>query len=405
MRVNHKEHHIRLLFFSFGILEQGGGFENYLLTTTRGLSDSYENLDVSIVTMSPEIVEKLQHLLTIYFMRVQKPKAIYRETYTSIQTKLGNVTYTRANSIKELATLLKQADIIYSKNEVLELAVLNRIGLRTLPPVILGVHTPIRYTRTPSLSAKAHNLLYTGIIYRMLIKHVRSIQVHNADDLRLVQQQLKFSNARVVQQAIDIPKLQRAPLDRSKLKLLFVGRLTEAKGIGLLIETIESLQQERPGSFSMQIAGSGDAAIVQQVQQLAARIPGVQYLGHIQHSQVSALYDWADVTVITSNYETLNKVAIETAIAGKVAICTDIPGPREVIKDGVTGFLLPSSAHAFAECLAQLATTKQHNPAALRHMGETAYTYVKNKFNSREVYQDMYQELTYLAKGSHRVAI
>lgn len=403
--MNHKQlSRTRVVFFSFGILEQGGGFEDYLLTTARGLADRYKDLEISIITMSPEIVEKLQHILTIYFMRVQKPAAIYRETYEAIKQKLGDVTYTRASSVAELAKLLKRADIIYSKNEVLELAVLNRIGLKKLPPIILGVHTPIYYPNTPSLSAKLHNLMYTGVVYRRLIKRVRSIQVNNADDLELVRRKLKFPNVRVVRQAFDIPALRNAPAEQGKLKILFVGRLTEAKGIDLLISTIEALERTRPGSFSMRIAGSGDASIVQQVQRLSRTVPAVEYLGHVQHAQISELYDWADVTVVTSNYETLNKVAIETAIAGKVAVCTDIPGPREIIQKDTTGFLLPPSPETFAACLAKLAALKQSEPTTLKRMGAAAYDYIKRKFNAREVYQDMHQELVSLARGSNQIA-
>jgi glycosyltransferase involved in cell wall biosynthesis len=404
--VNHsKRTHMHVVFFSFGILEQGGGFENYLLTTTRGLADYYDDLEISIVTMGPEIVEKLQHLLSIYFMRVQKPKAIYRETYESIQKKLGDVTYTRAGSLRELKALLQRADVIYAKNEVLELVVLNRIGMRKLPPVILGVHTPIYYPHTPSLSAKLHNFIYMGALYRRLIKRVWSIQVNNNDDLELVQQKLKFSNARVVRQAIAIPDLKDASFEGDALKILFVGRLTEAKGIGLLIETIELLQRKHPGTFTMKIAGSGDASIVRQVERLAQRVSAVQYLGHVEHGRVSGLYDWADVTVITSNYETLNKVAIETALAGKIAVCTDIPGPREVVVDGVTGYLLPLRADAFVKCLTQLTTVKLKNPALLRQMGEAAYGHVKQEFNASQVYVDMYQEFLAIAKGPYSIAV
>lgn len=402
---NKNTSHTRLVFFSFGILEQGGGFEDYLLTTARGLADHYADLDISIVTMSPEIVEKLQHVLTIYFMRVQKPDAIYRETYESVQQKLGDIPYTRANSLAELAVLLKSADVIYSKNEVLELAVLNRIGLRKLPPIILGVHTPIYYPHTPSLSSKLHNFVYTGAIYRALLKRIRSIQVNNADDLKLVQQRLKFSNVRVVRQAFDIPERKVVPHDGGKLKILFVGRLTEAKGIDLLISTIHTLERTQPGSFSVQIAGSGDASIVAQVRKLTRDIPAVRYLGHVPHSKVSELYDWADVTMVPSNYETLNKVAIETALAGKVAVCTDIPGPREIIQHGVTGYLLASKPQVFAACLTRLAELKQHDATALRRMGSAAYDYIKHTFNARAVYQDMHQEIVSIAGESQKIAV
>jgi glycosyltransferase involved in cell wall biosynthesis len=389
----------RLIFFSFGILEQGGGFENFLISTARGLADRYKDLRITIVTMSPEVVERLQHLLTIYFLRKQNPKAIYRESSTSIHKKLGDIEYRRASSLSELEMILEEGDIIYSKNEVLELLILNRIGLRRLPPIILGVHTPIYYPNTPSLSSKLHNIIYTGVLYRKLIRHTHSIQVNNADDLELIRTRLRYPNVRVVRQAFTSPRLKRIVPRGDKLKILFIGRLTEAKGIDLLIDVVKRLQREQPDSFVLKIAGSGEQAMVEQIKQLSEESDAVTYLGHIKNTRVGELYDWADITLVTSHYETLNKVAIETAIAGKVVVCSDIPGPREIIKNETTGFLVRPDATAFTNRIIELAQLKKSNPDTLRAMGQAAHTYIKNKFNPTKAYGDLYQEIISASKG------
>ncbi|HSX16132.1 MAG TPA: glycosyltransferase family 4 protein [Candidatus Saccharimonadales bacterium] len=396
--MKHNPHRpLRLVFFSFGILEQGGGFENYLLTTARGLADRYKDLSITMVTMAPEIVEKLQHVLSVYFMRVQKPRAIYRESRESVLKKLGGIPYRQAASLKDLALLLRDCDVIYSKNEVLELGVLNRIGLHKLPPVMLGVHTPIFYPNAPSLSAHLHNFLYTGPLYRWSIRRIRAIEVNNSDDLLLVRRKLRFENVKLVRQAFEIPALSAKWPAGGKLHVLFVGRLTEAKGIDLLVAVIETLERQHPGSFVVKIAGSGDEAFVRAVRRLAQRVPAVEYLGHVENSKVAALYDWADAAVITSNYETLNKVAIEAAIAGKIAVCTDIPGPREIIRDGITGFLLPREPQAFASRLAELARLKHTDPKALKAIGRAAHKHVKQTFDATAVYRELHADILTLA--------
>jgi len=386
------------VFFSYGILEQAGGFENYLMATTQGLAERHKNLEVTIVTMTPRIVEKLQHLYTVYFFRKQDPKAIYRESYDVIMKKLKDVRYVRADSLAELKQILQAADAIYSKNEMLEMTVLNKLGIKSLPPIIIGVHTPIYYPNTPSLSARLHNLVYTGFVYRQLTKNLKLIQVNNHDDLKLVSSKLKFPNVKVIGQAFDIPALTRRQRHDGKLRILFVGRLTEAKGISLLTEVIKRLDSDLHDGYEMKIAGSGDVAFVNQVKRLADKIEAVDYLGHVDNEKVSELYDWTDVTVITSEYETLNKVAIETAIAGKVAVCTDIPGPREVILHNQTGYLLPADATIFIDKIKELAQLHKTNPEKLEAIGEAAYNYVNQKFNAEEVYKEMYNDLLSIAK-------
>ena len=155
----HSSKQFHAVFFSYGILEQAGGFENYLMATTQGLAERHKDLKITIVTMSPRIVERLQHLYTVYFFRKQDPKAIYRESYDVIMKKLKDVEYVRADSLRELKEVLQSGDAIYSKNEMLEMTVLNKLGIKSLPPIIIGVHTPIYYPNTPSLSARLHNLI------------------------------------------------------------------------------------------------------------------------------------------------------------------------------------------------------------------------------------------------------
>ncbi len=401
-KVNHSPagRNIRLVFFSFGILEQAGGFEHYLTSTARGLSERYKDLDITIVTMDPKIVEKLQHLFSLYFFRKHDPKAIYKEPYEAVRKKLGPVKYVRASSLKGLTQLLQDGDLIYSKNEVLELVMLKCIGFKKLPPVIIGVHTPIFYPNTPSLSSRLHNLVYTGPIYRKLIKHLNSIQVHNKDDLELVRTKLGFANTKIVKQPFEIPELKDTAPHPGKLRLLFVGRLTEAKGIDLLIKTIKKLDDTNPNTFIIKIAGAGDMTTVNEIKQLAQHVKAVEYLGHIQNEKIFDLYKWTDVTLITSKYETLNKVAIETAAAGKIAISTDIPGPREVIQNDITGFLLPPEPEAFVQCIAQLVKLKEEDVTASKKMGRAAYQYVKSKFNAEDAYHGIHEEVVKTA-GVH----
>jgi len=386
------------VFFSYGILEQAGGFENYLMATTQGLAERHKDLDITIVTMTPRIVEKLQHLYTVYFFRKQDPKAIYREPYDVIMKKLKDVRYVRADSLAELKAILQSADAIYSKNEMLEMTVLGKLGIKNLPPIVIGVHTPIYYPNTPSLSARLHNLVYTGFVYRQLTKRLKLIQVNNHDDLQLVSQKLKFPNVKVIGQAFDIPALVGHPRHNGKLRILFVGRLTEAKGIGLLTDVIKRLDSDFHDGYEMKIAGSGDVAFVNQIKRLSDSIEAVDYLGHVDNEKVSELYNWTDITVITSEYETLNKVAIETAIAGKVAVCTDIPGPREVIANNETGFLLPADATVFVDKVKELAVLHKNNPDALEAIGKAAYNHVNKKFNAEEVYKEMYNDLLSVAR-------
>ncbi|HKR82018.1 MAG TPA: glycosyltransferase family 4 protein [Candidatus Saccharimonadales bacterium] len=389
----------RLVMFSFGILEQGGGFENYVIEVACNLAKRYPDLQVTVVTMGPEMVEKLQRIYTVYFMSKQDPKAIYREDYDNILQRLGGAAYVRAESFKELKKILHSADVILTKNELLELSVLKMIGTKKLPPIIVGVHTAIYYPSAKTLNAKLHNLLYTGAIYKSLLKHTRLMTVLNAEDLEFIKSKLHRNDVKVIHYPFNVPPLKQARHTSGEFRLLFVGRLSQQKGLPLLDEIIRKIASDDylAKKVKIKIAGSGEVALINQVKQLVAEHPFVEYLGHVPNKDTRELYDWADGTLITSSFETLNRVAVETALAGKVVISTDITGPREVIRRDETGFLVPLHADAFVACIKTLMERKASSPDAFYEIGKKAYAKIKLEFADDSVYPQLYNEIKHVA--------
>jgi glycosyltransferase involved in cell wall biosynthesis len=396
--------HLRVVFFSFGILEQGGGFEMYLISTARGLADRYKDLHISIVTMSPEIVEKLQYFLSIYFLKKQDPKSIYREPTASLKNKLESVAYKQAKSFRELAKTLNECDVIYSKNELLELSVLKYLRHSVKTPTIVGVHTSVYYSFASSLPAKLHNLIYAGPIYSWLIKEASCIDVNQTEDKHFLENRLRLRNVHVMHHAIPVVRGRQITNNSKKLRVLFAGRFTEQKGIDALAEIIRKLSEKSLlTDFEFKIAGSGESSLTDMISDLAKHSTNINYVGHIAHEGIGYLYDWTDVTLIPSRNETLSLIAIETAVAGKVAVASDIPGPREVIENGITGFLVQFDVLAFVETLRRLSALKQNDYKKLIEMGKAAQIKVAEEYDPDVVYRQMYEQLRLTALASKKV--
>ena len=78
----------------------------------------------------------------------------------------------------------------------------------------------------------------------------------------------------------------------------------------------------------------------------------------------------ADGFVLSSRYEGLPMVLLEAGACGLPAVATDVPGTREVIVNGETGWLAPAGdADALAQAMAKLMRTP---PEERRAMGERA---------------------------------
>jgi glycosyltransferase involved in cell wall biosynthesis len=391
---DNKNKRIRLIFFSFGILEQGGGFEDFLLQTAPELMDLEEIFDTAIITSTPKLTERLQHLLTFYYFKKHDLKNIYRESKSTINKRLGKVPYLHASNLNELAETLNQYDYVYTKNEILELLIMKLIKRRLKSKLITGIHTPIYYPYTPSVSSKLHNFIYCSKFYKWLISDALQVKVNTQDDRKLVMNLLGHDNVRVVPHAFQTNNHKQVRNSSNILRVLFVGRITEQKGIDILISIVEAQKANNIlNKYAYRVAGSGEPKLERKLKKLAEEHKNFEFLGHIKHQNVMKLYDWTDITIVPSKYETLNKTAVETGIAGKIVLCSDIPGPRDVIENLKTGYLLDVSFKSFYSKLIEMAEIKNENVDDFYQIGLNAQLLVKERFDSKKIYSAFYNQL------------
>jgi glycosyltransferase involved in cell wall biosynthesis len=98
----------------------------------------------------------------------------------------------------------------------------------------------------------------------------------------------------------------------------------------------------------------------------------------------------ADGLVLSSRYEGLPMVLLEAGACGVPAVATDVPGTREVVVDGETGWMAPAGdARELAKAMMKL----MHMPPDARHaMGERARKHVALNF-SMEATLDRWERL------------
>ena len=57
--------------------------------------------------------------------------------------------------------------------------------------------------------------------------------------------------------------------------------------------------------------------------------------------QMKQLYTIADLCVVPSRYETFSQVTLESIQLGTPVVAFDLTGPKDIIIDGLSGFLVP----------------------------------------------------------------
>jgi glycosyltransferase involved in cell wall biosynthesis len=128
--------------------------------------------------------------------------------------------------------------------------------------------------------------------------------------------------------------------DESPHEILFVGRLSEQKGLHWLIEAVEQLSRVRD-DFVVRLVGRGPEE--EALKQTATDCDVVDYIRFEGYqTDIISYYRQASCTVLTSRFEGFPNVLVESTAVGTPVVSFDCPsGPREIIQPNVNGRLVP----------------------------------------------------------------
>lgn len=120
------------------------------------------------------------------------------------------------------------------------------------------------------------------------------------------------------------------------INFLFVGRVMHEKGVDELFEAAGRMKQKFKDSVAFHIVGSFEESYKAIMDELEAA-GTVKYHGY--QSDMKSFYAMAHCVVLPSYHEGMSNVLLEAAASGRPLITSDIPGCREAVEDGVSGFL------------------------------------------------------------------
>lgn len=140
----------------------------------------------------------------------------------------------------------------------------------------------------------------------------------------------------------DGPRLRGIDPDRPYV--LFVGRVTRQKGLSHLLEAAALFD---PEAQLVLCAGAPDtpeieAEVRAEVDELSAQRPGVFWAQEmLPRAEIVQVMSHARVFVCPSIYEPFGLINIEAMACGVPVVATAVGGIPEIIRDGVTGYLVP----------------------------------------------------------------
>lgn len=212
-------------------------------------------------------------------------------------------------------------------------------------------------------------------LYRLGFRRAATVFFQNQDDrdLFVTGRMVRAGQARLLPgSGIDVAAWAPADMARPAPRhFLMLARVVADKGVREYVAAARLLRA-RWGDARFRLVGFLDVAnrtaiAAEEVQGWVAE-GLIEYLPPVD--DVRPLVSKADFVVLPSYREGLSRVLLEAAALGRPIVTTDVPGCRDIVSDGVNGFLCaPRSAEALAGALERAAAVSDAEWAGMATAG------------------------------------
>ncbi len=230
---------------------------------------------------------------------------------------------------------------------------------------------------------------YTQLFYklqdRMLVPTQEYIDI-------LKKRGLTHKNTGIFYRGIDTNKFHPVPSARRNfystygikkgINLLFAGRISEDKNIDFLIEAYYKAVKKLSDTAAVNLIFAGDGPAFEKYAAKYTDAENIYFLGYIDNYKLPEVYSAADLLVFPSETDTFGMAVLEAQSCGIPALVSHIGGPRHIVQDGSTGFILPTDKLSnWTNKLTELVPLIQKHDTFYRSMSITAREHVLKNYD------------------------
>ena len=172
------------------------------------------------------------------------------------------------------------------------------------------------------------------------------------------------------------------------VRFLFVGRVMHEKGVDELFAAAKRMKQQYGEQVEFHMVGSFEEAYKPAMDELE-QAGVVKYHGY--QSDMKPFYAMTSCVVLPSYHEGMSNVLLEAAASGRPLITSDIPGCREAVENGVSGYLCPAKdADALYEAMRRFAALSVEQRS---QMGRCGRERMEQQFSKTAVVAETIKQL------------
>jgi len=180
---------------------------------------------------------------------------------------------------------------------------------------------------------------------------------------------IQHAKVQIIPNYVDVQRFRPANNSREPHLLCYAGRLEKEKNIHALLDAITGLE------VKLAVIGGGTLR-----EELMAKVEerqlAVHFLGNVPHEGLPAYFNRSSLFILPSFIEHQPKTLLEAMASGVPVIGTNVPGIRDLIHHGETGFLCGTSSGEIREAIKEVLSN-----ADLRNsMGNNARSFIVERF-------------------------
>lgn len=221
--------------------------------------------------------------------------------------------------------------------------------------------------------------LFRKVLHGLRLKHLRVFDqiLVPSEDLKSVVE--NFASAQVIPNFVDTEEFHPAE-DVDREGILFVGRVTEEKGIEVLIEALSET------NLSGKVVGKGE---VEKYRELSKRKNAdLDFKGYVDETELVEMYRESEVTAVPSVWrESFNLVGLESLACGTPVVASDQGGMQDYVEKGENGCLFERGNPG--DLLSQIQNVRDKELATNRFLIEDVFKQENHVSRLESIYEGM----------------
>lgn len=335
-----------------------GGAERVMVTLANALAEKGREVHVIVLNLENDVnthllnpacrihslgVSRMRYApLAMYrFLKKEKPESIL-VFGDSMAYMLNAMRKLRLLKIKIVLRLLNNVNVTYKKEDHVP---------KTVEHYLKNQQKNLKDMETVICQCQAMKQM---LLDRNLLPENKTEVIYNPVNKELVRQSLE--------------KRSQRP-ENTKKQIVFAGRLDPQKNPEHLIRAFAMVHGRNPDT---QLRLVGDGVLRGAMEQLTEELQltdCVSFEGI--RKDMENLYGFADVAVLTSDYEGMPNFLIEAVSCGIPVAAYDCPiGPAEIVVEGINGYLVPLHDMEGLAAKIEQAMTQSFDEAAIRKTAE-----------------------------------